>query len=161
MIFQDHNSFAHLDVWTNVALGVSPRLDLDAGQRQRVDAALDRVGILALRHRKPGEISGGERQRIAIARAVVRDRPVLLLDEPFTALGPGLRREMLDLLQGIRRERSLTILLVTHDPGDARAAASHVAYVEGGRIVAKRPVKAFFRARDIPGLARYIGPGSL
>jgi thiamine transport system ATP-binding protein len=157
MIFQDHNSFAHLDLWTNVALGMSPKLKLDAAARALVDEALGRVGIAHLRHRKPGEVSGGERQRIAIARALVRNRPVLLLDEPFTALGPGLRREMLDLISDIRREKDLTILLVTHDPDDARHAASHVAYLEDGRVIAKRPVKDFFKSKDIPGLANYIG----
>jgi thiamine transport system ATP-binding protein len=157
MIFQDHNSFAHLDLWTNVALGISPRLKLDAAEKTMVDEALGRVGLAHMRHRKPGEVSGGERQRIAIARALVRNRPVLLLDEPFTALGPGLRREMLDLILDIRREKDLTILLVTHDPGDARYAASHVAYLEAGRVIAKRPVKEFFSSKDIPGLASYIG----
>ncbi len=160
MIFQDHNSFAHLDLWTNVALGISPRLKLTANDRSRVDDALARVGIDTLKRRKPGEVSGGERQRIAIARALVRDRPILLLDEPFTALGPGLRREMLDLLLDIKGERGLTVLLVTHDPDDARHAATHVAYLEGGKIIAKRPVKEFFAARDIPGLKDYIGPDS-
>jgi thiamine transport system ATP-binding protein len=57
----------------------------------------------------------------------------------------------------IRREKDLTILLVTHDPGDARYAASHVAYLEAGRVIAKRPVKEFFSSKDIPGLASYIG----
>lgn len=159
MIFQDHNSFPHLDVWTNVALGISPALRLTAGDRSRIDGALARVGIAELARRRPGEVSGGERQRIAIARALVREKPVLLLDEPFTALGPALRRDMLDLISGIKAERGLTVLLVTHDPADARYAASDVAYLEDGRIVAKRPVEDFFSSRDIPGLAGYIGAG--
>ena len=101
MIFQDHNSFAHLDVWTNVALGISPGLKLDARQSDLINSALEHVGLLEFKSRKPTELSGGERQRIAIARALVRDKPVLLLDEPFTALGPALRREMLDLVRQI------------------------------------------------------------
>ena len=88
MIFQDHNSFAHLDVWTNVALGISPRLKLSEEKRARVDDALERVGLSDCKSRKPTEISGGEKQRIAIARALVRDKPVLLLDEPFTGIDP-------------------------------------------------------------------------
>ena len=99
MIFQDHNSFAHLDVWTNVALGISPSLKLDARQSDLINGALEHVGLLEFKARKATELSGGERQRIAIARALVRDKPVLLLDEPFTALGPALRREMLDLVR--------------------------------------------------------------
>src|SRR6266511_1279388 len=93
MIFQDHNTFAHLDVWTNVALGISPSLRLSDSQRMRVDTALERTCLADLARRKPGEISGGERQRVAIARALVRDKQVILLDEHFAALGPALRRE--------------------------------------------------------------------
>jgi thiamine transport system ATP-binding protein len=156
MIFQDHNSFPHLDVWINVALGISPRLKLDQAQRAEIDEALERVGLAALARRKPGEVSGGERQRIAIARALVRKRPILLLDEPFTALGPALRREMLELLTELAHERSLTVLLVTHDPDDAAHAASHVAFVENGQVIAKRRTQAFFTATDIPGLKDYV-----
>ena len=144
MIFQDHNSFAHLDVWANVALGISPDLKLDPRQCERVDEALARVGLSDFRTRKPTELSGGERQRIAIARALVRDKPVLLLDEPFTALGPALRREMLDLVREIQAERKLTVLMVTHQPEDARYAASRIAFVQDGRIAHVLPTKQFF-----------------
>ena len=144
MIFQDHNSFAHLDVWTNVALGISPRLKLDEQQKSLVDGALERVGLSQFNSRKPTEVSGGERQRIAIARALVRDKPVLLLDEPFTALGPALRREMLDLIKGIQVERKLTVLMVTHQPEDAKYAASRIAFVQDGRIAHFLPTKQFF-----------------
>ena len=120
MIFQDNNVFAHLDLRQNVALGISPSLKLDAAQAKRVDAALAEVGLAALAHRKPGEVSGGERQRVAIARALVRDRPVLLLDEPFAALGPALRRDMLDLVKAMQQARGITVVMVTHQPEDAR-----------------------------------------
>lgn len=157
MIFQDHNTFAHLDVWQNVALGVSPGLRLNDSQNRRVDEALQRVGLDELRHRKPGEVSGGEHQRIAIARALVREKPVMLLDEPFAALGPALRRDMLDLVKEVQRERKLTVLMVSHQPEDARYAASHTAFVDQGRILAMRPTRRFFAARDLPELSEYLG----
>ncbi len=157
MIFQDNNVFAHLDLWNNVALGISPSLRLDGDGRKRVDAALGEVGLAALRHRRPGEVSGGERQRVAIARALVRDRPVLLLDEPFAALGPALRRDMLDLVRSMQAARGLTVLMVTHQPEDADYAASHTAYIEAGRVVAMRPTAELFSADDIPGLKDYLG----
>jgi len=160
MIFQDNNSFAHLDIWTNTALGISPRLALNAAEKARVDDALARVGLGGLARRKPTEVSGGERQRIALARALVRERPILLLDEPFTALGPGLRHEMLDLIVELKTERDLTVLLVTHTPSDARRAATHVAFVEEGRIITVLPVKQFFQSRDVPGLRDYLGLGN-
>ncbi len=157
MIFQDNNVFAHLDLRRNVALGISPALKLDAAQSKRVDAALSEVGLAALAHRLPGEVSGGERQRVAIARALVRDRPVLLLDEPFAALGPALRRDMLDLVTAMSRSKRITVLMVTHQPEDAEYAATHTAYLENGRILALRPTAELFAARDLPGLAAYLG----
>ncbi|MBI2718544.1 MAG: thiamine ABC transporter ATP-binding protein [Rhizobiales bacterium] len=157
MIFQDNNVFAHLDLWQNVAIGISPGLRLSSGQQAMADEALRQVGLMALRHRKPGEVSGGERQRVAIARALVREKPILLLDEPFAALGPALRREMLDLVGNFRREKQLTVLMVTHQPEDARYAADYTAFLEGGRIVALRPTPELFGARDLPALAAYLG----
>jgi thiamine transport system ATP-binding protein len=132
-------------------------LRLDAAQSQRVDAALEQVGLAALAHRKPGEVSGGERQRVAIARALVRDRPVLLLDEPFAALGPALRRDMLDLVKALQQARGMTVVMVTHQPEDARHAASHTAYLENGRILALRPTADLLAATDLPGLTTYLG----
>ena len=156
MIFQDHNSFAHLDVWTNVALGISPDLKLDPQLRKRVDEALERVGLSEFKSRKPTELSGGEKQRIAIARALVRDKPVLLLDEPFTALGPALRREMLDLIKEIRVERKLTVLMVTHQPEDAKYAASKIAFVQNGRVSHVLSTKQFFAASAPAEISAYL-----
>ena len=157
MIFQDNNVFAHLDVWKNVAIGIVPTLRLDEVQRAQVDAALDKVGLVALKHRMPGDISGGERQRVAIARALVRDRPVLLLDEPFAALGPALRRDMLDLVMALQKQQSLTVLMVSHQPEDAEYAASHTAFLEDGRIVAMKPTPELFASADLAGLSSYLG----
>jgi thiamine transport system ATP-binding protein len=156
MIFQDHNSFAHLDVWANVALGISPDLKLEPRQRELVDTALARVGLSDFKSRKPTELSGGEKQRIAIARALVRDKPVLLLDEPFTALGPALRRDMLDLIKGIQIERKLTVLMVTHQPEDAKYAASRIAFVQAGRIAHVLPTKQFFAASAPAEISAYL-----
>jgi thiamine transport system ATP-binding protein len=157
MLFQENNLFFHLDVFTNVALGISPSLKLGDEDRAALAAALARVGLSGMERRRPREMSGGERQRAAIARALVRRRPILLLDEPFAALGPALRHDMLQLVRDLRDERGLTVIFVTHNPGDAERAATHTAFVEGGRIVALRPTPAFFSARDVPGLAAYLG----
>ena len=156
MIFQDHNSFAHLDVWTNVALGISPSLKLDPRQSDLINSALEQVGLLEFKSRKPTELSGGEKQRIAIARALVRDKPVLLLDEPFTALGPALRREMLDLIKEIQSERKLTALMVTHQPEDAKYAATRIAFVQAGRIAHFLPTKQFFAASAPAEISAYL-----
>ncbi len=135
MLFQDHNLFAHLDVAANVGLGIHPGLKLTAADRERVDAALEQVGLAGFAQRLPSQLSGGERQRVALARSLVRDRPVLLLDEPFAALGPALRREMLDLVRALQAARKLTVLLVSHQPEDALYAATRTAFVFQGRVL--------------------------
>ena len=118
--------------------------------------ALAQVGLSGLEARKPGQLSGGERQRTALARSLVRNKPLLLLDEPFAALGPAQRREMLDLVNSLARARGFTILFVSHQPEDARHAAGRTIFIEAGRIQADGPTGALF---DAPGeaLAAYLG----
>jgi thiamine transport system ATP-binding protein len=157
MLFQEHNLFPHLSAAANVGLGIRPDLKLTAADRERVSAALARVGLAGFESRLPGQMSGGERQRTAIARCLLRRRPVLLLDEPFASLGPALRRDMLELVCGIQRESGATVLLVTHNPGDARLAATHTAFVLDGRVRACRRTADLFAADDLPELADYLG----
>jgi thiamine transport system ATP-binding protein len=157
IMFQENNLFAHLDVFTNVALGLSPSLTLNRQQRQEAEGALRRVGLDGFGNRLPGELSGGERQRVALARTLVRKKPLLLLDEPFAALGPAMKKDMTELMKELQKERNLTILLVTHEPMDAQAAASHTAFVHDGRVLAKRRSDELFKSTDIPELREYLG----
>lgn len=133
MIFQDNNVFAHLSVRQNVALGISPALRLEPAQAQRVEAALADVGLDGLAHRKPGELSGGERQRVAVARALVRDRPVLLLDEPFAALDRSLRETLRGELRAQLADLEMPMLLITHDEEDLQVLAAEPVRIEAGR----------------------------
>jgi len=106
--------------------------------------------------RLPGELSGGQQSRAALARVLVADRPVVLLDEPFSALGPGLRDEMLDLATAALADAGRTMLMVTHDPQDAERVARQVIFVEGG--VAHPPKETTALFADPPAaLARYLG----
>jgi len=157
MVFQDNNLFSHLNVFTNIALGVSASLDLSRDDRALIATSMEETGLSGLDQRLPRELSGGQRQRVAIARALVRDRPVLLLDEPFAALGPALRRDMLRLVSNIHKQRKMTVILVSHDPADVKFAATHAAFLDAGRVIANRPVDALFSASDIPGLQGYLG----
>ena len=157
IMFQENNLFAHLDVFTNVALGLSPSLTLSREQRQEAEGALRRVGLEGFGERLPGELSGGERQRVALARTLVRKKPLLLLDEPFAALGPAMKKDMTELIKELQKERNLTILLVTHEPMDAQAAASHTAFVHDGRILTKRRSEELFKSTDIQELRDYLG----
>jgi thiamine transport system ATP-binding protein len=134
VIFQDGNLFAHLDIFTNVALGISPALKLEKKDRDAVSAALARVGLAGFEKRLPGTLSGGEKQRAAFARALVRNRPIMLLDEPFAALDPALRLDMGHLLKELHDERGYTILMITHDPSEAKNLAEMDVRLEQGRV---------------------------
>ena len=144
MVFQENNLFAHLSASANVGLGRSPRLRLSDSDRADIASALARTGLAGKEKRLPGELSGGERQRVALSRVLVRDRPVLLLDEPFASLGPALRKEMLELLRDLHAERGMTVLMVTHNPEDAKAVADQIAFVDEGRIAAIAPTFEMF-----------------
>jgi len=156
MLFQDHNLFPHLSISQNVGLGLRPDLKLSVTEKARITEALERVGLADKNDTLPRALSGGQRQRAALARALLRQKPIWLLDEPFAALGPGLRREMLDLVEEIRAEQGATLLLVTHAPEDARAIAAAVGFVDAGRAEAPVETEAFF-ATPSAGLQAYLG----
>ncbi|RAZ83090.1 thiamine ABC transporter ATP-binding protein [Mesorhizobium hawassense] len=157
MVFQENNLFAHLPVEANVGLGRSPSLKLGDAERAAIVEALARVGLAGKEKRLPRELSGGERQRVALARVLLRDRPVLLLDEPFASLGPALRDDMLDLVAGIHAERKMTVLFVTHQPEDARRIGQDVAFLDEGAIAATGPADDFFDRTGPDAFRRYIG----
>jgi len=160
MVFQENNLFAHLDVSANVGLGRSPALKLTAADRAAVEDALARVGLAGKSARLPRELSGGERQRVALARVLVRNRPVLLLDEAFGSLGPALRDEMLDLLACVQDENGMTLVMVTHDPDDARRMAGRTAFVDDGRIVEVGTTADMLSGRAAGAIGRYLGRGT-
>lgn len=134
MLFQENNLFSHLTVQQNIGLGLHPGLKLNAGQREQLAQIAGQMGIETLMHRLPGELSGGQRQRVALARCLVRDQPILLLDEPFSALDPALRQEMLALLGSLCQSRHLTLLMVSHSIEDAAKIAPRAVVVVDGRI---------------------------
>ncbi|MFD3190270.1 ATP-binding cassette domain-containing protein [Sedimentitalea sp. HM32M-2] len=156
MLFQDGNLFPHLTVAQNVGLGADPDLRLSAAQKAEVARAIARVGLDGLEGRKPAALSGGQQSRAALARVLVQARPLLLLDEPFAALGPALKAEMLDLVAALVRETGATLMMVSHDPQDARRIADQVILVEGGTA---HPPAATAELLDNPppALRAYLG----
>ncbi|PYE25189.1 thiamine transport system ATP-binding protein [Rhizobium sp. PP-CC-3A-592] len=160
VIFQEHNLFAHLDVATNVGLGISPALKLDGEDRERIERALRDVGLAGFARRLPPTLSGGERQRVALARALVRQRPILLLDEPFAALDPGLRQEMGDLLAALQEKEASTILLVTHHADDVRRLADRVLFLDDSKVALYEEADAFLRRTEPAAVARFLGARS-
>ncbi|MBD9558176.1 thiamine ABC transporter ATP-binding protein [Ensifer sp. ENS03] len=157
MIFQDNNLFAHLDVATNIGLGIDPALRLSATDREKIEDALRRVGLEGFGKRLPPTLSGGERQRVALARALVRKRPLLLLDEPFAALDPGMRAGMRTLLRELHEEEGNTILVITHHPEDVKALADGVLFLDQGRIIANDSLDRFLARRDNAAIDRFLG----
>ena len=134
MLFQENNLFNHLTIRQNIALGMHPGLKLNAEQTAHLRAIAEQMGIDAMLERLPGELSGGQRQRAALARCLVRQQPVLLLDEPFSALDPALRLEMLTLVADVCQQRQLTLLMVSHSVEDAARIAPRSIVVAEGRI---------------------------
>ncbi len=156
LIFQDNNLFPHLTVAQNVGLGLRPDLKLDAAAKKAVLRSLERVGLAGLGGRKPAQLSGGQRGRVALARVLLRARPLLLLDEPFAALGPALRSEMLMLVGDLAAETGATMLMVSHDPRDAAAMADQTITVFGGRVDPPRDT-ATLLSDPPPALRGYLG----
>ncbi|MCC0063354.1 MAG: ATP-binding cassette domain-containing protein [Defluviimonas sp.] len=142
ILFQEQNLFPHLDLATNLGLGLRADLRLTGHDRMAVSAALERVGLGGMERRRPATLSGGQQSRAALARALLRARPLMLFDEPFAALGPALRAEMLDLVMEIAAETGATVLMVSHDPADALRLAGLCVVVAEGRVLAPQPVAA-------------------
>ena len=158
ILFQDQNLFPHLTVERNLALGLSPDGRMDADARAHITEALAQTGLAGFGGRKPGQLSGGQQGRAALARALLRARPLLLLDEPFAALGPALKSEMLVLVRTVAAQTGATVLMVTHDPQDARRLADVTLLVADGRAHPPVATAALF-ADPPPALAAYMGEG--
>ena len=134
MLFQENNLFSHLSIEQNLGLGLDAGLRLNRTQKQRLHEIAQRVGIIDCLPRLPSQLSGGQRQRAALARCLLRHQPILLLDEPFSALDPALRGEMLQLLEQVCSEQNLTLLMVLHNLDDAARIASRTLLIADGRF---------------------------
>ncbi|OOE66484.1 MULTISPECIES: thiamine ABC transporter ATP-binding protein [Salinivibrio] len=141
ILFQEHNVFTHLSVFDNMAIGLSPSLKLTASQRDSIHRAAHAVGLTDYLSRLPGQLSGGQRQRIALGRSIARNQPLLLLDEPFSALDPALKKDMLALVKRTAQEQGTTVVMVTHHPEDAQAIASEFLYLDNGQVRLHCPVE--------------------
>lgn len=156
ILFQDNNLLPHLSAFENVALGLNPSLRLSNSERASVMDALLRTGLGGLEERKPAQLSGGQISRTALARILLRARPVMLLDEPFAALGPGLKAAMLDLVADIADRNGAMVLMITHDPRDAARLCSQTVLVADGRAEAPAGTQVLLDAPP-PTLAAYLG----
>jgi thiamine transport system ATP-binding protein len=157
IVFQEHNLFPHLDVFTNVALGIQPSLKLTPSQHDEVMQALENLRLDGLHKRKPGQLSGGQRQRVALARALARKHEILLLDEPFAALDPSLREEMIEQVKQLVQVQNMTALLVSHQPADALLASQRTAFIIKGQVIAVEDTQHLLNHSEHAGIRQYLG----
>ena len=154
MVFQSFNLFAHKSILDNVLLGPRKVRKLSRSEaRERAMTLLERVGIADKAERYPAEVSGGQQQRAAIARALAMEPKLMLFDEPTSALDPEMIKEVLDVMIELAAEGT-TMIVVTHEMGFARSAARRVVFMDHGRVVETAAPDEFFsspkteRARD-------------
>jgi iron(III) transport system ATP-binding protein len=134
MVFQNYALWPHLSVWDNVAFGLVELKVAKAAQRDKVAAALDLVGLAGFGDRRPGQLSGGQQQRVALARTLVIEPQVLLLDEPLSNLDKTLRVQMRQELLALQRRLGLTTVFVTHDQEEAMTTADRMAVLDQGVV---------------------------
>ena len=134
ILFQDNNLFPHLSVWRNLALAVTHWPKISRDNEEKLKAVMSEVGILGLENRKPSQLSGGQQSRVALARVLLQKNKILLLDEPFSALGPSLKDQMLELIKKIAKNKKLLVLMVTHDPADAKKVASQTLVIKDKKV---------------------------
>lgn len=134
MVFQGFGLFPHKRVIDNVAFGLDVRGETAAAQRRTAEKWIDAVGLTGFADAFPHTLSGGMQQRVGLARALATDADILLMDEPFSALDPLTRRDMQDLLQELQSRLNKTIVLITHDLGEACRLGDRVAILKDGAV---------------------------
>lgn len=135
MLFQENNLFTHLTVHQNIALGLNPSLRLTNEQKNKLTSLASKVGIINQLNRYPHQLSGGQKQRVAITRCLLQERPILLLDEPFSSLDSALRRNMLILVDEICEKYQLTLIMATHNMDDVQNITPRSIVIKKGHII--------------------------
>ena len=157
MIFQEYALFPHLNVEDNVGFGLKVRGVSRDQRHKRARELLDLLGLGGFERRMPRELSGGQRQRVAMARSLILEPKVLLLDEPLGALDAQVRRQLVDELRSLQRRLGLTFIYVTHDQAEAMALSSRVVVMNRGRVVQHGPPDLVYRRPRTSFVARFLG----
>lgn len=161
MVFQQPLLFPHMNVIDNVAFGLKMQ---GKGKKERQAASrevLAAVGLSGYDSRYPNELSGGQQQRVAVARAIVSRPRLLLLDEPFSALDPGIRGEMRQLVREIHKQFHITMLLVTHDQDEAFELSDRIAIMNEGEILQTGTPTDVYMKPSHPFVACFIGSNNV
>ena len=157
LVFQRYALFPHLNVAANVAFGLKMRGVDKSEQRRRVAEVLDAVQLTGLEHRFPSQLSGGQQQRVAIARTVVTQPEVLLLDEPLSNLDASLREELRGFIRSLQQRLGVTTVFVTHDQTEALELSDRVGVMLGGRLEQVGTPAEVFECPATVAVARFMG----
>jgi ABC-type Fe3+/spermidine/putrescine transport system ATPase subunit len=157
MVFQKPLLFPHMSVAENVAFGLAVRGEPKAQRRAAAEDALRMVQLDGFADRRPKELSGGQEQRVTLARALITQPQVLLLDEPFSALDESLRLGMRGLVGELQRRLAITTIFVTHDQREACEVADQISILLDGRVVQTGPPRVFYTDPASEAVARFFG----
>jgi molybdate/tungstate transport system ATP-binding protein len=161
IVYQDYALFPHLNVADNIRYGLHfHQRDKQAGEKQ-LQELLDLFDLQHLEKRYPGTLSGGEQQRVAMARAMIINPQVLLLDEPLSALDPRLREEFRQILKQLQQNTTATILMVTHDFAEALALGGRGAVIHRGRVEQVGTMEDLFQRPQSTTVADFVGMKNL
>ena len=152
MVFQNYALFPHMTVSENLAFPLKVRKMGQAEVEERVQRALDMVQLSNFGGRRPAQLSGGQQQRVAVARALVFDPKLVLMDEPLGALDKQLREQMQYEIKHIHENLGITVVYVTHDQSEALTMSNRIAVFNDGVIQQLAPPPNYTRARRIPSL---------
>ena len=155
-VFQQFNLFPHMSVLENVLFGlVTIQKQPRKTSVETARALLDRVGLAGKIDAYPGSLSGGQQQRVAIARALAQQPPVMLFDEPISALDPEMVGEVLQVMKGLAKE-GMTMVCVTHEMGFAREVCDRVVFMDAGQILESADPETFFTQPQHPRAQRFL-----
>lgn len=157
MVFQSYALFPHLNVKENIQFGLKVRKVPPAEREKRVNEAAKVVGLSDLLDRKPANLSGGQRQRVALARSIVSDQSVCLMDEPLSNLDSKLRAEMRDEIRDLQKRLGLTVVYVTHDQVEAMSMADQIILLNSGEIIQKGAPEEIYNYPNSIFSAQFIG----
>lgn len=157
MVFQEHALFPHLNVEKNIAVGL--RKTTYEKKSRLIESFVTRMGLGSERHKYPHELSGGQAQRVALARSLVCDPAVMLLDEPFSGLDEDLRHKLNEEVATILKERNITCLMVTHDQEEAFAFSDKVGVINEGRLQQWATPHDIYHEPKTKFVADFIGEG--
>ena len=157
LVYQDYSLFPHMKVWENIAYGLKMQGVSKAERKKKAEELMEMMSISRIKDQYPGTLSGGEKQRTALARALALKPELLLMDEPFSALDPAMRQGLYDTLLDIHKKFGCTIIFVTHDFNEAKLLSDNIALLLNGEIMALSPGESFFSGSYCEEAEEFLG----